>query len=212
MVTDEPQIDRLNMLRLLGEDHGGEGEAAPNQESIDAAISFIRKWGLPANVISTVDDDGMAVLELHGDSYAEITFRASPALAPVQAEGWRSMESAPKDTPILGWCVHDADPYHNPVTGRLTDYGCSAEGLGRVQDGPHVLVWGGGDSDYDEWSGRYIVWPDWWFRLGSDFEQAANPTHWMPISAPPATSKGADDVPADDPQRIYRTERYDGID
>ena len=27
--------------------------------------------------------------------------------------------------------------------------------------------------------------PDWWFVAGSDFECAANPTHWMPLPAPP---------------------------
>jgi hypothetical protein len=27
--------------------------------------------------------------------------------------------------------------------------------------------------------------PDWWFRLGSEFEEAANPTHWMPLPALP---------------------------
>lgn len=91
------------------------------------------------------------------------------------------MSAAPKDKPILGLCRHDADPYHDETTGRLTDYGCSAEGLGRVHDGPHVLVWGGGDSDYDEWAGKTITWPDWWFRFGSEFEEAANPIAWMKI-------------------------------
>lgn len=95
------------------------------------------------------------------------------------------MSSAPKDRKILGLCVHEADPYHDKNTGRLTDYGCSVEGLGRVQDGPHVLVWGGGGSDYDERSGSNIVWPDWWFRFGSEFEEAANPVAWMEI--PPSS-------------------------
>lgn len=27
--------------------------------------------------------------------------------------------------------------------------------------------------------------PDWWFVVGSDFECAANHTHWMPLPAPP---------------------------
>lgn len=91
------------------------------------------------------------------------------------------MSAAPKDKKILGLCLHDADPYHSEDTGRLTDYGCSVEGMGRVQDGPHVLVWGGGDSEYDEWAGKTVSWPDWWFRFGSDFEQAANPVAWMAI-------------------------------
>lgn len=110
---------------------------------------------------------------------------ASDALA---VSGWQPIETAPRDgTPILGWCVHAADIYHDDSTGRLTDYACSVEGLGRVEDGPHVLVWGGGGCEYDEWSGISETWPDWWFRLGSYFEQAANPIAWQPIT-PPVTA------------------------
>lgn len=98
---------------------------------------------------------------------------------------WQPISTAPKHEPILGWCVHSADPYHDETTGRLTDYACHVEAIGRVQDGVHVLVWGGGDTDYDEWSGHTIVWPDWWFRLGSEFEEAANPTHWLALPNPP---------------------------
>lgn len=97
---------------------------------------------------------------------------------------WQPIATAPKDKPIIGWCVHEADPYHDESTGRLTDYGCYCEAYSRVTDGPNVLVWGGGDSDYDEWSGRTITWPDWWFRFGSEFEEVANPTHWIPITEP----------------------------
>lgn len=99
---------------------------------------------------------------------------------------WRNIETAPKDgTPILGWCVHEADAYYDEVTGKLTDYGCWAEALSRVQDGPAVLEWGGEDSDYDEWSGKTFRWPNWWFRVGSEFEEVANPTHWMPLPPQP---------------------------
>jgi hypothetical protein len=101
------------------------------------------------------------------------------------SDQWRDIKTAPKHEPILGWCVHRADPYHEETTGRLTDYGCHAEALSRVQDGANILVWGGGDTDYDEWSGKTISWPEWWFRLGSDFQEVANPTHWMPLPNPP---------------------------
>jgi hypothetical protein len=125
-----------------------------------------------------------------GMNYDGIMERARKALSaqpqPAQADGWRDMSSAPKDgTPIIGWCVHDVEPYHDEKTGNLTDYGCHVEALGRVQDGPHILVWGGADSDYDEWSGKTLSWPDWWFRFGSEFEEAANPVAWMPLPATP---------------------------
>lgn len=103
-----------------------------------------------------------------------------------KAEEWLPIETAPKDgTPIVGWCVHEANSYFDTETGKLTAYGCHVEGLGRVDDGAHILVWGGGDWDVDD-SGKSYDWPDWWFRSGSEFEQAANPTHWRPLPAPPA--------------------------
>jgi hypothetical protein len=110
--------------------------------------------------------------------------RALKALAAsTPVGGWEDISTAPKDgTPIIGWCVHSANEYHLK-DGYLTTYGAHVEGLGHVGDGAHVLEWGGecdGDGD------GYI--PDWWFRVGSDFEEAANPTHWMPIPPPPSVS------------------------
>lgn len=94
--------------------------------------------------------------------------------------GWQDISTAPKNgNPILGWCVHAADPYHEGE-GRLTIYGAHCEGLGSVPDGPHVVVWGG---EYDDIDYGYI--PAWWFRAGSEWEEVANPTHWMPLPAAP---------------------------
>jgi len=98
------------------------------------------------------------------------------------------MESAPKDRPILGWCVHDADPYFiEPEDGsgrsRLTLYGGHTEGLSHVSDGPHVIEWGGAWDDRNhEYDGGWM--PDWWFRSDSEFEVTANPVLWMDIPAP----------------------------
>ena len=59
-----------------------------------------------------------------------------------------------------------------------------------VPDGPHVLVWGGEYSEHDAYTGSSFTIPCWWFRVGSDFEEVANPTHWMPLPGPPQTKEG----------------------
>lgn len=100
---------------------------------------------------------------------------------------WQPIETAPKDKPILAWCDHEADPYvDDEKSGRLTIYGAHAEGLSHADTGLHILVWGGGydDRSYFEPNGGNL--PDWWFVAGSEFECAANPTHWMALPAPPA--------------------------
>jgi hypothetical protein len=99
-------------------------------------------------------------------------------------EVWLPMETALKDEPILGWCVHEADPYFQS-NGDLTLYGAHVEGLSHVEDGPHVLVWGGAwdDRTYENENAGWL--PDWWFRSDSDFEIAANPIRWRPIPKGP---------------------------
>ena len=92
---------------------------------------------------------------------------------------WRPISTCTAEDrkkPILGWCVHDVD-YFDDETGHLTLYGAYVEGLSHVEDGPHVLVWGGAFDD-SSWV------PDWWFRFGSEFEEAANPVWWKPIETP----------------------------
>ncbi len=102
----------------------------------------------------------------------------------VMAE-WQPIESAPQDnTLILGWCNHEADPYQDPENPNwITVYAAHCDGLSHVENGPHVLVWGGAVDDHPDDGGAQI--PDWWFLNGSEFEVVANPTHWMPIPAQP---------------------------
>lgn len=97
---------------------------------------------------------------------------------------WRPIDTAPKDRPILGLCRHDADPYFLEGGRRLTAYGAHVEVMSRVEDGPHVLVWGG-ELDCDD---GYI--PEWWFLNDGNFETAANPVAWMPIPAIDAARGG----------------------
>lgn len=56
---------------------------------------------------------------------------------------WRPIDSAPRDTPILAWCEHSADPYWEEDGMALTTYGCHCEGLTRVSDGINLVIWGG---------------------------------------------------------------------
>jgi hypothetical protein len=104
--------------------------------------------------------------------------------AQVEGMGWQPIDTAPKDgTLIVGWCDHEADPYYDGK--KLTVYAAHAEGISHVPDGPHVLEWGGEYSEYDDYTGSGFTIPAWWFRAGSDFEEVANPTHWMALPKPP---------------------------
>lgn len=83
-------------------------------------------------------------------------------------------DNTPRDRPILAFCVHVADSYFEPGgSGRLTTYGAHCEGLGHVDDGWHVLVFGGQYVEDDHYT------PAWWFLSGSDFEVVANPICWI---------------------------------
>lgn len=96
-------------------------------------------------------------------------------------ESWRPMKSAPKDRPILAWCVSDCCEPPCGTGSSLCLFHAHAEGLSESELGPHVVVWGGSfdDSTWEYPNGAYL--PDWWFRFGSDFEEAANPIAWKPI-------------------------------
>lgn len=97
-------------------------------------------------------------------------------------------KNTPKDRPILAWCDHEADPYYESEK-RLTVYGACCEGNGHVQDGFHVVEWGGGYDDDNAPEGPREWMPDWWFQRGSDFEIAANPVAWCEL--PPDWKKEA---------------------
>lgn len=108
-------------------------------------------------------------------------------------DAWQPIATAPRTAghPILAWCNHEADPYSdlNDTTGRgrLTLYAAHAEGLSHAPTGFHIVEWGGGISFAEDEGGGYL--PDWWFVVGSEFEIAANPTHWTPLPSPPDDNK-----------------------
>jgi hypothetical protein len=99
---------------------------------------------------------------------------------------WQPIETAPKDKPILAYCNHEADSFFvNENAGRLTVYAAHHEGGSHCDTGIHIVEWGGAwdDRSYFEPDAGHVS--DWWFVSGSEFEMAANPTHWMPMPEPP---------------------------
>lgn len=94
------------------------------------------------------------------------------------------MADAPRDEPILAWCVDECGQDHCSVNSfgshTLCLYHGHAEGLSSVEEGPNVVVWGGSwDDSTHEYAGGWM--PDWWFLRGSEFEIAANPIAWKRI-------------------------------
>lgn len=95
---------------------------------------------------------------------------------------WKDISTAPKGAPIIGWCIHEADPYHE--YGKLTPYAAGCEGLGHVQNGAHVLEWTPDEWEATDEYGSGFILPGWWTRFGSEGEEYANPTLWMPLEPP----------------------------
>ena len=101
---------------------------------------------------------------------------------------WQSIETAPKDTHILVYYDHKADPYLDPTnSNRLTDYAAHAEG-GDFLEGTGVTVakWCDGWHETEDEYGNGYWMPAWWFAFfPDDYDWVCNPTHWMPLPAPP---------------------------
>lgn len=91
----------------------------------------------------------------------------------------RSMNEAPKDRPILAYCIHNEDLLHKPELGIYVAHG---EGLAYAQTGFHILEWGGAyteSASLDAPCGNHI--PDWWFVARTEFEAVANPIGWWEL-------------------------------
>jgi hypothetical protein len=87
--TLERWLKRLDMLAALGDDHDGEGAAAPNPASIEEARSFLKSMQTRTGVpVSTLTDGGHAVIEFHEGKtfYGSITFDGSGGVEVYVAE------------------------------------------------------------------------------------------------------------------------------
>ena len=101
---------------------------------------------------------------------------------------WQPIETAPKNTDVLVWYDHEADPYqdpHNP--GKLTAYAVWAESVDSL-DGKGVAIarlmppfWEG----VDEYGTGYWLPEAWFTQEYAGYERVCNPTHWMPLPEPP---------------------------
>ena len=102
---------------------------------------------------------------------------------------WQPIETAPKNKPILVWYDHDADPYHDANSGKLTDYACHAEG-GDFLSGKGVTIakWSEGWHESEGWESpvEYCMPAVWsaWFN-GDYADHVCFPLFWQPLPEPP---------------------------
>jgi hypothetical protein len=108
---------------------------------------------------------------------------------------WQPIETAPKDdTHIFVWFDHSADPYEDPNNpNKLTPYAALAEGPYFMDgEGYCIAKWFPPHFESEDEYGNGYWLPGWWFAFqAGDYEYPCNPTHWMPLPAPPDTDKRA---------------------
>ena len=97
---------------------------------------------------------------------------------------WQTMETAPKDRPILVWTLHDADPYAEDNGRRLTPYGYHCEGSSYVTDGMYVVEWRDGYYEPGDYPNEGFQEPGAWWLCGCDDDYVANPVLWCDVPLP----------------------------
>jgi hypothetical protein len=101
---------------------------------------------------------------------------------------WQPIETAPKDTDVLVWFDHAADPYQDPLNpDKLTDYAVWAEG-GDFLDGKGwtIAKWFPQEwQSEDEYGTGYWMPAAWFASEGGDYQRVCNPIYWQPLTKPP---------------------------
>lgn len=98
----EKTRERLAMLSSLEENHGGEGEPAPNKTSFEAAQRFIDQHEFNgAAPASTFGESGNAVLEFHGEHmFGSIEFFPNGLIEVYVSEGDGHSEIVAGENPL----------------------------------------------------------------------------------------------------------------
>lgn len=95
------------------------------------------------------------------------------------------MDDAPKNRPIIVYYDHDADPYYDGDTGKLTDYGANAETNTFLKaSGITVAMWCDGYHDDDGWGSESYWVPGCWCMVQNDdyTDVICNPIFWAELS------------------------------
>jgi hypothetical protein len=81
MAMDKAKVlDRLEILRKLSENHGGEGEGAPIQKTFDIAADFVSQMICRIQPCASMTDLGCAALEIEDRKtgfYADMVFQST---------------------------------------------------------------------------------------------------------------------------------------
>lgn len=99
---------------------------------------------------------------------------------------WKTIDSAPRDKPIVVWYNHYADTTYCLDSSLWSDYACHAH-LGNVLEGSGFAVVQYFREYLDEFDEDNLVPGAWVVIVGdnpTDPEYVCNATHWLDVSSP----------------------------